>query len=251
MNSIPLSGIVFACVFAAALIGMAIRRALPEEHLCTDVKETVRLSTALISTMAALVLGMLVSSAKSTYDARKNEVAEMSSEIVSIDRSLERYGQETGNIRSEFRRIVAEGIGRIWPAQNSLLSELRPGSKGETLWDQLDHLEPKTSTQAAAKSQITLQIIALRRTQWLMYLKSQHNSVPVPLLVVLISWLVIIFVGFGLFSPPNATIFVTLGLAGLAVSAAIFIILEMYAPFTGVMKISSSPVIEALSQMER
>ncbi len=62
-------------------------------------KETVRLATALISTMAAVVLGMLVSSAKSTYDARKNEVAEMSSEIVTIDRSLERYGPETGKIR--------------------------------------------------------------------------------------------------------------------------------------------------------
>jgi hypothetical protein len=200
MNSIPLSGIVFACVFAAALVGMAIRRVLPEEHLCTDVKETVRLSTALISTMAALVLGMLVSSAKSTYDARKNEVAEMSSEIVSIDRSLERYGPETGNIRNEFRLVVAEGIQRIWPSQTSLASELRPGGKGETLADQLDHLEPKTSTQAAAKSQIALEITTLRRTQWLMYLKSQHNSVPIPLLVVLTSWLVIIFVGFGLFS---------------------------------------------------
>ncbi len=251
MNSIPLSGIVFVFVFVAALVGMAIRKALPEEHLCTDVKDTVRLSTALISTMAALVLGMLVSSAKSTYDARKNEVAEMSYEIVSIDRSLERYGPETGNIRTEFRRVVAEGIERIWPIQNSLASELKPGSKAETLADQLDILEPKTSTQAAAKSQIALQIIALRRTQWLMYLKSQQNSVPVPLLVVLISWLVIIFVGFGLFSPPNATIFVTLVLAGLAVSAAIFIILEMYTPFTGVMRISSGPVIEALSQMER
>jgi hypothetical protein len=251
MNSIPLSGIVFACVFTAALVGMAIRRILPEEHLCMDVKETVRLSTALISTMAALVLGMLVSSAKSTYDARQNEVVEMSSEIVTIDRALERYGPETGNIRSEFRRVVAEGVQRIWPALSSLPSERRPADKAEPLVDQLEHLVPNDSNQVTAKSQITLQIIALRHTQWLMFLKSQHSSVPTPLLVVLISWLVIIFVGFGLFAPQNATIFVTLGLAGLAVSAAIFIILEMYSPFTGVMRISSAPLIEALSQMER
>ncbi|WP_433965481.1 hypothetical protein [Tunturiibacter gelidiferens] len=209
MNSIPLSGVVFACVVVAALVGMAIRRILPEDHLCTDVKETVRLSTALISTMAALVLGMLVSSAKSTYDASQNEVVEMSSEIVSIDRSLERYGPETENIRPEFRRVVAEGIQRIWPAQSSLSSERRPADKAETLVDQLEHLQPKDSSQVAAKSQITLQIIALRHTQWLMFLKSQHSSVPTPLLVVLISWLAIIFVGFGLFAPSNATIFAT------------------------------------------
>jgi fluoride ion exporter CrcB/FEX len=85
MNSIVVSSMVFAFVFAGALVGMGLRRALPEDHLSSDAKDVVKLAMGLVATMAALVLGMLVSTAKSSYDTRKNEVAEMSSRVVAID----------------------------------------------------------------------------------------------------------------------------------------------------------------------
>src|SRR5271170_7410954 len=124
MNSIVVSSIIFAIVFAAALVGMVVR--VPEEHLGSDAKDVVRLATGLVATMAALVLGMLVSSAKTSYDARKNDVAEMSSEILFIDRLLGQYGPETGEIRAEFRQTVEFGLERIWPSQASRQFELRP-----------------------------------------------------------------------------------------------------------------------------
>jgi formate-dependent nitrite reductase membrane component NrfD len=92
MNSIVVSSVVFACVFAGSFVGMALHRALPEDHLNSDAKDVVKLAMGLIATMAALVLGMLVSTAKSSYDTRKNEVAEMSSRIVAIDLLLANYG---------------------------------------------------------------------------------------------------------------------------------------------------------------
>jgi hypothetical protein len=70
-------------------------------------------------------------------------------------------------------------------------------------------------------------------------------------LVVLILWLAAIFAGFGLFAPFNLTVIATLALSALAVSSAIFIILEMYAPFSGVLRISPAPILEALRQMGR
>jgi len=251
MNSIVVSSTIFASVFAAALIGMAVRRVLPEDHVGSDVRDVVRLVTGLTATMAALVLGMLVSSAKSSYDARKNEVAEMSSEIVVIDRLLARYGPETGEIRAEFRQLVESSLDRIWPSGTSRQAELRPGDHAENAVDQLDLLAPKNDKQTAAKAQAISAILTLRQTQWLLFLRAEQDAVPLPLLVIVVSWLAAIFASFGLFAPTNSTVVVTLVLGVMAVSSAIFLILEMYMPFSGVLRISPAPILDALSQMGR
>ena len=251
MNSIVVSSITFASVFAAALVGMALRRALPEDHVVSDAKEVIRLATALIATMAALVLGMLVSSAKSSYDARKNDVAEMSSEIIAIDRLAAKYGPETGEIRAEFRQLVVAGLNRIWPSEASRRVDLRPGDHAEAVVNQMELLAPKNDRQATIKAQVVSMVISLRQTEWLLFLKMEQNGVPLPLLVVLVWWLAVIFVGFGLFAPPNPTVVVTLALAAIAVSSAIFIILEMYTPFSGVLGIAPTPILDALNAMGR
>jgi hypothetical protein len=251
MNSIVVGSLAFTCIFASALLGMAIRRALPEDHLGTDGKEVVRLSTALISTMAAMVLGMLISSAKTSYDARKNDVAEMSSEIVSIDRLLAKYGPETAEIRAEFRKTVEFGIYRVWPKEASLHAELKPGSGGEALADKLEQLTPANERQASIKTQIMSLSVKERDTQWLLFLKSSQTAIPLILLVVLVSWIAAIFASFGLYAPFNATVIVALVISAIAVSSAIFIMLEMYTPFSGVLRISPEPVFEALQQLGR
>jgi hypothetical protein len=204
-----------------------------------------------MATMAALVLGMLVSSAKSSYDARKNEIAEMSAQVVNIDRLLARYGPETAEIRGQFRQVVKANLDRIWPSQGPQQSELRPGGLGEALFDRIEFLKPANDLQTITKSQVIPMFVGLRQTQWLMFLKSQQSAIPRPLLVILVSWPAAIFVSFGLFAPRNSTVIVTLALSALGVSSAIFIILEMYTPFTGVLRISPAPILEALSQMQR
>lgn len=224
---------------------------VPESHLGADAKDVVRLSTGLIATMAALVLGMLVSSAKTSYDERKNEVAEMSAEILTIDRMLARYGPETNELRAEFRKTVEFGLDRVWPNERSRQVDLRPTDRGETLSNELDLLTPKNDRQAAIKAQVTSMVVTLRQTQLLLFLKTEQNAVPLPLLLVVVAWLAAIFLSFGLFAAPNSTTVVALALSALAVSASIFLILEMYTPFRGVLRISPRPIIEALSQMGR
>jgi len=249
MNATVVSSMVFVIVFSGALAGMAIRRALPEDHLGSDAKDVVKLATGLVVTMSALVLGMLVSSAKSSYDTRKNEVALMSSQVISIERLLATYGPETREIREEFRMLVEAGIDRIWPSQASRQSELRPTESSQTYYSGLQLLTPKTDAQTAAKAEAISMSVSLRQTRWLLFLEAEQSSVPLPLLVILIAWLTSIFVSFGLFAPPNPTVTVTLLIGALAVSAAIFIIMEMYTPFSGVLQISPTPIREALSQM--
>ena len=251
MDSISVSLIVFASIFASGLAGLALQRALPEARLGSSEKEVARLVTGLMTTMAAIVLGMLVSSAKASYDARTNEISEISSQVVTIDRMLAKYGTETAEMRGQLRLLVEASVHRIWSAQTAVHVELKPRDEGEILVDKVRVLTPRSDAQAEVKAEILHMIIDLRQTQWLLFLKSRQSAIPIPLLLVVVTWLALIFFSFGLFSTPSPTIVVTLAFGALAVSTAVLMILELYSPFRGVLGISSEPILEALSQMGR
>jgi hypothetical protein len=249
MRSILISSIVFAMVFSGGLAGLALEGFLAGNLLGSDAKDIIRLATGLLVTMTALVLGMLVSSANSSYQDRKNELAEMASDFLVLDQVLATYGPETQVIRDELRRLAENSLERIWASQASRRSQLRPGDRGQGLYHQLQILAPKNDTQNAAKTVAISVADSLRRTYFLMFLKSEQNSLSFPLLAVLVSWLTVIFIGFGLLAPGNDTIIATLVVCALAVSGAIFIIMEMYTPFSGVMRISPLPIHDALNRM--
>jgi hypothetical protein len=227
MNSITVTSIVFLSILASGLVGMALRRAIPADRLGSGEKEVARLVTGLMTTMTAIVLGMLVSSAKASYDARTNEVAEISSQVVTIDRLLSKYGTETAGVRGQFRLLVEASVNRIWPAQAPVHVELKPRDEGEILVDELGLLAPKSAAQAEVKSKILHMIVELRQTQWLLFLKSQQSAIPIPLLLVVVTWVALIYLSFGVFTQPSSTIIVTLAVGALAVSTAVLIILEL------------------------
>jgi hypothetical protein len=250
MKSILISSIVFAAVLSGGVAGLALAGLLAGNVVGSDAtKDIIRLATGLLVTMTALVLGMLVSSANSSYQDRKNELAEMASDFVVLDQVLASYGSETQVIRDELRRLAENSLERIWPSQASRQSQLRPGDRGQVLYHQLQILAPKNDTQTAAKTVAISAADSLRRTYFLMFLKSEQNSLSFPLLAVLVAWLTVIFIGFGLLAPRNDTIITTLVVCALAVSGAIFIIMAMYKPFSGIMRISPSPIHDALSRM--
>ena len=82
MSSIAISSVVFVLVFGGALLGILLRAALPEHYLNADSKEVVKLGMALVSTMAALVLGLLIASAKSSLDAQNAGLMDSSAKVV-------------------------------------------------------------------------------------------------------------------------------------------------------------------------
>src|SRR5216683_7808365 len=98
MSAITLSCIALACISAGVLFGMFLRKALPEHHLSGDAKDVVRLGTGLIGTIAALVLGLLIGSAKSSYDTQSTQIKQLTANIILLDRFLEEYGPETGAV---------------------------------------------------------------------------------------------------------------------------------------------------------
>jgi hypothetical protein len=249
MSPITVSLIVLACVFGSALVGTQLHAILPQDHLSPDSKDIVKLGVGLVGTMAALVLGLLVAAAKGTYDAQSAEVTQISANIAAIDRMLANYGAETKEIRDILRDATARILDELWSeSSNRALPTVPVSAAGEILYNKIRTLAPKNDTQRSLQSQALSVVADTARTRWLMYAQST-DSVSMPLLFVLVLWLAVIFTSFGLFAPFNGTVVSSLFVSALSVSAAIFLILEMYTPYTGVMQISNAPLHAALAQL--
>ena len=247
MSSTITAAIVFACLFGADLLGMCIRAALPEHHLTTDTKDAVRIGMGLVATMAALVLGLLVASTKGSYDTQKNEVIQMAAKTVFLDRVLANYGSETAESRGLLRQSVGSAIDHIWPdKKSSQAAQLDPSvSSGEAFFNAVQNLSPQNDVQRSLKSQAVQIATDLGQMRWLLF-EQTETSISFAMLIVLISWLAIIFMSAVLFAPPNATVIVAVMLAALSVAGAIFLILELDMPFDGVIQISPAPMRNAL-----
>jgi hypothetical protein len=240
---------VFALVFGSALLAMLVQRVLPEHHLSTESKDVVKLGVALIATMSALVLGLLIASAKSAFDTRSNQVVQASADIILLDRVLARYGPETKDARTVLKRSVTAAVDRFWPANDAPPIALEPtASPVEALYDEIDALSPKNETQSAMRSQAVAMALDMARTRLLLF-EHLGTSIPVPFLVVLVFWLCIIFASFGLFAPKNATVIAVLCVCALSVAGAIFLIIELDRSFEGLLQISGAPMRAALAQL--
>lgn len=249
MTPIEISVLIFGCVFTGAIIGMALRAVLPSRHLTDETKDIVKLGVGLIGTMTALVLGLLVAGATSSYDTRRGELTQMAANMVLVDRLLAHYGPETAEIRQTLKLAVAQMTNQIWP-QSSTQSggpNARPGV-GEGAFDELLKLTPKTDEQRAIQSQVESIMISVGQTRWLLFEQS-GSSISKPFLVVVTFWLTVLFLSFGLFAPRNGTVVVTLLICALSVAGALFLILELDHPFSGMIQISSSPLRHALAAM--
>jgi hypothetical protein len=246
MSSTTVSLIVFACVFAGALLGILLHASLPQHHLAADSKDIVKLGMGLVGTMAALVLGLLVASAKGSYDAQSAELTQMSANIALLDRVLAVYGPETKEARGLLRDAVVRALDQMWSKDST--GALPTPAGGEILYEKIQGLAPKNDTQRSLQGQALNIAMDLGKTRWLMY-EQAMTSVSMPLLVVLVLWLTVIFISFGLFAPFNATVVSSLLVSALSVSGAIFLILEMYGPYSGLIQISSAPLRAALAHL--
>jgi hypothetical protein len=249
MGPMSIAWIVLACVFGGAVSGVVLRLILPERHLSSDSKDVIKLAMGLTATMAALVLALLISAAKSSYDAQRNEVTQLAANVVLLDRVLAHYGPETKPARDMLSHTAAGMIGRIWTEDRTQAAAGGPtAAGGEAFFDEIQELSPKNDIQRSLLAQALKMSIDLGQTRLLLFEQS-GRSIPMAFLVLLIFWVTIIYVSFGLFAPPNATVIVTLFLCALSISGAIFLILELDRPFGGLVEISSAPLRNAVAQL--
>jgi hypothetical protein len=249
MSAVSTSLIVFGCVFGGALLGLSLRKVLPEPHRSGESKDLVKSGTGLIATISALVLGLLVASAKSAYDTQKNEITEQAAKISLLDRVLAHYGPETKGARDLLRAAVQGELEQLWPDGRSREPQ-GPVPASERVYDAVQDLSPATDAQRGLKAQAFQLMIQLASTHSLMQAQ-KGSSVNGAFLVVVVFWLTVNFVSFGLFAPRNATVAITLFVCSLSVGGAIFLILEMDQPFRGLIRIPDTPMRELVERLGR
>ena len=243
--------LVFACTFGGALVGLWLRAALPDHHLSNDSKDTVKVGIGLIATMTALVLGLVTASTKSSFDALNTAVQHAAADVLALDRTLARYGPESKDARETLAQVIAQRLELTWPqhaAPGARQERLEVPYSGEGLVEQIRGLAPQNENQRWLQAHAVALSEALLDARWAV-VSRVGPSVPVPFLVVLVFWLTMIFVSFGLFAPRNVTVMVALCVCALSVAGAIFLILEMNRPYSGLMQISSTPMRNALEQV--
>jgi hypothetical protein len=205
----------------------------------------------LVATMTALVLGLLVSSAKEAYDTKRSEVIQMAAKVAFLDRVLALYGPEAAGARSQLRAAVADAVQRLWPTDRREHGLLAPNEQaGDAVYVAIQGLSPHDDTQRALKTQVANLMVDLGQLRSLLIAQS-IPSISKSMLIILVSWLVVIFFGFSLIAPPNATTTLALVASAFSVACAILLILELDQPFGGLIHIPSKPMTMVLEHLAK
>lgn len=239
--------LVFLCLAAAVLLGRISSQRLAERHLTVETRDTIKLSLGLVATMSALLLGLLVSSAKGAYDSQRQQVDELAAKVVLLDRVLTLYGAESAVSRRELKAVVGNAIARAWPQQAGEGSDLRPDVRSaDAIYIAIQQLAPADETQRELKGKAGDLTLELAEGRALLGSRALVG-VSTPLLVIVVGWLFIILFGFSVLAPRNAVATSALLVAAVAVSGAILLLLEYYEPFDGLIRISSQPMVASIA----
>lgn len=244
--------VVSACVFMGGIIGLLLNRILPEHHLTKETTDAVRLGTGMLSVLAALVLGLLIATARDSLDAADRMIRGMSANLIEIDQTLDAYGAEVTPIRELLHRYAAAMLKDGWARSgNDLLDEGKlVGTALEQVRRAVLALEPVNAAQRWHRDQALASSAVLLKARWEL-LERQDLPIRSAFLVVLTSWITFIFVSFGLNAPRNVVVVGTFAVCSYAVGASVFLILEMEAPFDGLIQAAKHPMEVALARMGR
>src|SRR5262245_47602619 len=213
MTSLTIGIITAACICGGALVGYVLQRVVPSHHLSKAAQDAVKLAVGVIATSTALVLGLLVSSSKAQFDAMGDRLVQFGANVIMLDTTLAEYGPEAKPAREELRQSVELTLRRIWPEERSTgstLAAIEQGGGGiAATWVPLRALKPTTDEQRALLAQAHQIMTVMSRSRWELIEDAQRGLPPI-LLGVLILWLTLLFLSFGLFAPRNWIVFLTL-----------------------------------------
>ena len=252
MSPLAISLIAYGCIIGGMVLGMFLRGALPEHHLSDESKDVMKLGIGMIATLAAVVLGLLIASAKGNFDTISSGLTQTGLKIISLDRIMAQYGPETKEVRDQLRRGVAASIERHWSKEKKGPTEAKaPDSRAflEALQDRLRQLSPRNDEQRRLQSRASQVCSDIAESRWLLIEQRGQSSLPMPFFVMLVSWLVVIFFLFGLVSPRNTTVIVVLLVCALSTASSLYLIQELDRPYEGFITISSAPLLNALANL--
>jgi hypothetical protein len=250
---VPVSPLAFALITlllaaGGVALGRFIARRSPQ-GLSAETKDLVRVSVTLMTSMVALLLSLQLSSVKTAFDSQERQVTEVGAQVVFLDRALAHSGNGSAVARVMLRGIVVGMLRRSWPDPvRGTRLETPPGA--DAFYDDIERVSPKNASEGFAKSSALAAALDVGKT---LRLISQENSssASLGLLAVEMAWTAGIFVFYGLLAPNNRASLVVLAVSAVAIASAIFLIAEMSSPFSGIIRISSAPLQQALSDINR
>ena len=253
MKAITISLAALVCCICGAHLGMYLHAILPGHHRTADTKEIVKLGAGLIATMTALILGLLVSSAKDTFDSMNRELIQDGARIIQLDRILAQYGPDAAELRTTLKTTVQNILLQYWRedgVQESLEKNAETSNVLETLQTGLLTQSPQNDGQRQLLAHAQQLCSDLIQSRWMMIEMTQRD-LPAAFLAIVLIWLGVLYICYGLITPHNGTVRVVFFVSALTVSAALFLVLEMNNPITGIIKVSSAPLQKALSLLGR
>ena len=245
--------IVFAAQLVGWTLGRFVRNRLPPEHLDTRTRDSVMLLVGMVATLSALVLGLMISSAKTSFDADKASVIEIAADILLIDHALAQYGQEAKAARELLRGFTKGAVdGAFSPdrQEQALDVTAAPLPQMSRLQQSLLALSPATEAQRWLQARALTLSSELKRAR-VLFAERASGSIPPAFLFVLTAWLAMLYIALAIFAPSNLTSTLTAVGGAFAFSAAIFLILELDTPFHGLISLSNEPLVKTLELLGR
>jgi hypothetical protein len=265
MDSPWLSLVALAFMLLAVATGTLIRRRWPEHHTNRETIELLQTTVMLLATFAAIVLGLLLTSAKNDFDNIENDVRNFSFTLTQLDYSLAELGAPGDPIRQDLARYTAASIAANWrdeqPPGGAFYPRLQAASAGglgastPILGQMLEHINSELNGETATSPQEAANLAAARRLMTIAISQRWHTveasmgSLSSPFFAVLVFWMAVIYLCFGLSAPFNHVNFMTMVLSALALASAFFVIIDLYTPFSGYLKVDSVPMRAALQEM--
>ncbi len=242
----------FVLMLLGCIAAVQVRRVLPDRHFSEDARDIVRLGAGLMATISALVLSLLISSASNSYEAQRREVREIAANVVLLDALLTEYGPATRPIREGQRAAVDTLVNNIWrtaPGGADPERGFMPAAVAHNLHEAIRALKPETETQRELRTQAIQVAVDTARARYMLY-EGSDSRLPTPFVFIVIGWLATLFMSFCLFSQPNRIAVVALVVLAMSTASALFLLLELSDPFSGLLSIPDRPLRHALPPLD-
>jgi hypothetical protein len=253
MSSLIVAPALFAGCLLAGLLGLALRQRLAEHHLDNDSRAVVTNITGLIAAMSALLLGLLVANAQSSYNTVSDEVDQIAANMVEIDRALASYGPAAAEARALLRQVATAEVDRIWPpdggaARADAIDPTGTEAPRMQLLGLLSALPTQTDVQRSVQRHV-LELLAANGRLRVLVMNQVNNDLPLPIVLIVSFWLVTLFLAFGLLARFNLVVVASLVIGSASVGGAMFLVLELNRPLGGIMQIDDGSPRAALMLM--
>jgi len=243
---------VFVCITAASLGALMLHVRLPAHHRHDDTQTIVRLLANIFVVLTSLVLGLMINSAKSRFDAINRDVHVFATGLILLDRLLVSHGPDANDTRQRLVAYVQRAADGVWTARDPLLVSDKTseqlladvGASIRALRPPPDDARLSTWNDAREQHRKVLEL------RWAL-VEQAEGSIPTPLLGMVIAWLMLIFASFGYRAPRNAVVVTSFVLASALISGALYLIVDMDSPFDGPIQVSSAPLQRVLAEIRR